>query len=143
MFVLMLEAGEEVVSGLEQFAKKNKVAGGQVTATGSLSQVALGYFDRRSKKYKKNVELREAVQVLALSGDIAYDKGRPRLVCHAVVAKGDGGVFGGHLLEARVHGALEVVVMEASQFYQRQYDQETGLALLRPEPQVVRRRKIG
>jgi len=143
MFVLMFEDGDEVVTGLENFAKKHKLSGGQISGVGSLADVSIGHFDWKSKKYKKTVEIRQQVQVLALAGDIAHDKGRPRVVCHIVVAKPDGSVYGGHLVHAHVRPLLEVVVMEASQFYQRKYDHDSGLALLRPEPQVIGRRKIG
>ena len=143
MFVLMFEEGDELVTGLESFAKKHKVSGGQITAVGSLADVSLGLFDVKNKKYKKTVEIRQPVQVLSLAGDIAQDKGRPRIVCHAVVAKPDGSVYGGHLLHAHVRPLLEVVIIEASQFYQRRYDHDSGLALLRPEPQIIARRKIG
>ena len=141
MFVLMFERGDEIVGGLEGFAKKNRVAGGQVSGTGSLSSVTLGSFDCKQKRYIKSVEVRGALQVLSLTGDIAHDKGRPRLVCHVVVAKEDGSVLGGHVMQAHVQQLLEVVMVEASQFYQRHYDRESGLALLRPEPEVIGRTK--
>ena len=65
MFVLMFETGDEVVSGLEHFAKKNKIPGGQISAVGSFSDVTLGYFDWKRKRYKKTFEIRQQVQVLA------------------------------------------------------------------------------
>lgn len=141
MFVLMFERGDEIVSTLENFAKKNKVAGGQVSAAGSLADVTLGYFDSKTKRYKKSVEIRQQVRVLSFIGDIAYDKGRPRLLCHVTVAKQDGTVLGGYLMHARVQPLLEVIVVEASQFYQRSYDHESGLALLRPDHPSTNRRK--
>jgi uncharacterized protein len=143
MFVLMLEAGDEVVGVLENFARKHKISGGQITGIGSLADVAIGHFDWKNKRYKKTLEIRQHVQVLSLTGDIAQDKGRPRVVCYVVVAKQDGNVYGGHLMQAHVRPLLEVVIMEASQLYQRRYDHDSGLALLRPEPQVIARRKIG
>ena len=143
MFVLMFERGDEIVSTLENFVKKNKVAGGQVSAVGTLADVTLGYFDPKAKRYKKSVEIRQQVRVLSFIGDIAYDKGRPRLLSHVTVAKQDGTVLGGYLMHARVQPLLEVIVVEASQFYQRSYDHESGLALLRPDQPSMNRRKAG
>jgi uncharacterized protein len=133
-FVLMLEPGDEFVSALEHFAKKNRIAGAQVSAMGAFSDITLGTFDWKTKHYKKSVEIRQQVQLVSLVGDIVQEKGQPAVHCYAVVAKQDGAVFGGHLMQAHVRPALEVILMEASQFYQRRYDAETGLALLRPEP---------
>ena len=141
MFVLMFENGDEIVGGLEIFAKRNKIAGGQISAVGGLSNLIFGYFDRKSKKYKKSVEVRQPVRVLSFLGEIAYDKGRPRVLCHATVAKSDGSVLGGHLMHAKVQPLLEVIVMEASQFYQRTYDHDSGLALLRPDPHALGNRR--
>lgn len=134
MFVLLLETGDELVGSLEQFARKNKIVGAQITALGSLSDVSLASFDWKTRKYKRAVEIRQQVQVMSFVGDIAHEKGEPKAHCYVVVAKQDGAVYGGHLLQAHVRPALEVIVMEASQYFQRRYDPETGLALLRPDP---------
>lgn len=141
MFVLVFEKGDEVISGLEGFAKRHKIAGGQISAVGGLSDVMLGYFNRKAKKYKKSAQVRQPVRVLSFLGEIAYDKGRPRLLCHVTLAKTDGSVLGGHLMHAKVQPLLEVIVMEASQFYQRTYDHDSGLALLRPDPHALGSRR--
>ena len=132
-FVLMLEKGDEVVRELQHFAKKNRIIGGQLSAMGAFSDVTLACFDWKTKRYKRAVEIRQQVQLLSLVGDIAQEKGQPAVHCFVVVAKPDGAVFGGHLVQAHVRPALEVILMEASQFFQRLYDPETGLALLRPD----------
>jgi uncharacterized protein len=133
-FVLMFEAGDEVVHELEHFARKNRIAGGQLSAMGAFSNVTLACFDWKTKRYKRAVEIRQQVQLLSLVGDIAHEKGHPAVHCFVVVAKQDGAVFGGRLVQAHVRPALEVILMEASQLFQRRYDPETGLALLRPDP---------
>lgn len=138
MFVLMFEKGEEVVTGLENFAKKNKVVGGQITAIGGLSDVVMTWFDWKRKKYKKAAEIRQQVQVLSLTGDIAYEKGHPRVHCQIVVGKPDGSTYGGHLVAAHVRPLLEVILFETSQYFLRRFDPESGLALIRPEPQSVK-----
>lgn len=142
IFVLLFETGDELVSGLEHFARKQKIQGAQISAIGSFSDVTLGHFDWKNKRYKKAFTLRQPLQVLSLEGDIVNDKGRVRIVCHVSVAKQDGTVLGGHLLHAHVQRLLEVTLVEASPFYVRKYDHNSGLALLRPEPQVITRRKI-
>jgi len=132
-FVLMFEKGDEVVRELEHFAKKNRIAGAQLSAMGAFSDITLACFDWKTNRYKRAVEIRQQVQLVSLVGDIVQAKGQPAVHCFVVVAKQDGAVFGGHLVQAHVRPALEVILIEASQLFQRRYEAEIGLALLRPD----------
>jgi predicted DNA-binding protein with PD1-like motif len=42
----------------------------------------------------------------------------------------NGTTLGGHILEAHIWPTLELVVVESPKHLQRQYDEETGLALI-------------
>jgi predicted DNA-binding protein with PD1-like motif len=68
--------------------------------------------------------------VLSLIGDIALNKGKPKVHAHVVVGKADGTAHGGHLMEARVRPTLEVIVVESPKHLIRRTDDETGLALI-------------
>jgi predicted DNA-binding protein with PD1-like motif len=46
LFVLVLEPGEEVVSTLLDFARREKLSGARFSAVGALSDAVLGYFQR-------------------------------------------------------------------------------------------------
>ncbi len=130
-YVLIFDTGEEVVSGLLEFARKNRLAGSHFTAIGALHDVTVGYFNWNKKDYKK-IPIGEQVEVLSLIGDIALDeKGEPKLHAHIVVGKSDGSAHGGHLMEARVRPTLEVILVESPEHLQRRHDSETGLALIR------------
>jgi predicted DNA-binding protein with PD1-like motif len=48
------------------------------------------------------------------------------------VAKRDGATVGGHLLEAHVRPTLELVLTESPVHLARKYDEESGLALIKP-----------
>src|SRR2546430_9197486 len=47
------------------------------------SDVTLGYLDRAKRDYKK-IPLHEQVEVLSLLGDVALDKGEPKVHAHVV-----------------------------------------------------------
>jgi hypothetical protein len=128
-FVLVFDKGEEVVAGLNEFAARHDVTAAHLTAVGAFRAVILGYFDRDRREYKR-IPLREQVEVLSLIGNIALDRGRPKLHAHVVVGKSDGTAHGGHLLEAEVWPTLEVMAVESPHYLRRMLDQETGLALL-------------
>ena len=130
-WALVFDKGDEPVSGLTVFAKAQGLGGAHFTAIGAFSEVTLGYFDRKARDYKK-IPLREQVEVLSLIGDVALDRGEPKVHAHVVVGRADGEARGGHLLEARVWPTLEVVLTESPRHLRKRHDPETGLALIDP-----------
>jgi predicted DNA-binding protein with PD1-like motif len=113
-FALIFDTGDEVVAGLLDFARSQHLDGSHFTALGAFSDVVVGYFDWKRKEYKR-IPLCEQVEVLALVGNIALNKGEPKVHAHVVVGKADGTAHGGHLLEAHVRPTLEVVLVESPQ----------------------------
>ncbi|PYO19228.1 MAG: DUF296 domain-containing protein [Candidatus Rokuibacteriota bacterium] len=130
-WALIFDKGDEPVSGLTAFAKSQGLGGAHFTAIGAFSEVTLGYFDRKARDYKK-IPLREQVEVLSLIGDVALDRGEPKVHAHVVVGRADGEARGGHLLEARVWPTLEVVLTESPRHLRKRHDPETGLPLIDP-----------
>jgi len=130
-WALIFDKGDEPVSGLTAFAKSQGLGGAHFTAIGAFSEVTLGYFDRKARDYKK-IPLGEQVEVLSLIGDVALDRGEPKVHAHVVVGRADGEARGGHLLEARVWPTLEVVLTESPRHLRKRHDPETGLALIDP-----------
>jgi predicted DNA-binding protein with PD1-like motif len=128
-FAVVFETGDEVASGLLAFAKEKSLAGSHFTAIGALSDVTLGFFDWDKKDYLK-LQINEQVEVLSLIGDIALNKGEPKVHGHIVVSKSDGTAHGGHLIEAHVRPTLEVILVESPQHLVRRFDEETRLALI-------------
>ena len=130
-FALVFDKDEEVKKSLLEFAGENRLSAAQISAIGAFSEVTLGYFERPNKTYKQ-IPIREQVEVLSLSGNIALKEGRPGLHAHVVVGKSDGSAHGGHLLGGRVWPTLEMIVSETPAHLRRVQDDETGLALLNP-----------
>lgn len=128
-FAVVFDRGDEAVSGLLAFAEEKHLGGSHFTAIGAFSDVTLGFFDWDKKDYQ-NLQIREQVEVLSLIGDIALDKGEPKVHAHVVVGKSDGTAHGGHLLDAHVRPTLEVIVVESPEHLVRKTDVETGLALI-------------
>lgn len=127
--VLIFDTGEEVVSALTDFAKKNNISGAHFTAIGAFSDAGIGYFDWRKKDYVNN-PVDEQVEVVSLIGDIALDQGKPKVHAHVVVGKSNGATMGGHLLKAHVRPTLELVLHDAHERLQRKFDPQSGLALI-------------
>jgi uncharacterized protein len=126
---IIFDKGDEFISRLTEFAKRQKLAGSHFTAIGAFSGVTLGYFDRNKMEYQQ-IPLNEQVEVLSLTGNIALDNDEPKVHAHVVVGRFDATTRGGHIMEAYVWPTLEVIVVEEPKHLQRKTDEETGLALV-------------
>ena len=129
-YALVFDTGDEPVTLLTRFAEENRIHAARFTAIGAFQEATVGYFDWQKKDYEK-IPVREQVEVLALVGDIALDKGKPKLHAHVVLGKRDGSAHGGHLLNARVRPTLEVILTESPAHLVREHDPQSGLALIR------------
>lgn len=131
-YVLAFESGDEVLAELKRFARQTNLASSSFRAIGALSDVTVGWFNWESKQYQPAAVIHEQIEVLSLIGDIALHNTAPEVHAHIVVEKRDGTAHGGHLLEAHVRPTLEVVLTESPEYLKKEYDAESGLALLRP-----------
>lgn len=129
-FVLIFAAGDEVLTGLKQFASEKKLAGSSFKAIGAFSHVKVGWFNWETKKYEVAAELNEQVELLSLIGDIAVIDEKPQIHAHAVVGRRDGTAHGGHLMEAHVRPTCELVLTENPAHLQKRIDPESGVALI-------------
>lgn len=128
-YAVIFETGDEVAGGLAAFAQKRRLSASHFTAIGAFSAVTLGYFDWEAKEYRR-IPIREQVEVLSLIGDIALDKGQPKVHAHVIVGRSDGTAHGGHLLEAHVRPTLEVILVESAREMRKSYDPLSKLDLI-------------
>lgn len=130
-FAVIFDTGDEVMSGLQAFAKEHRPRSAHFTAIGAFRDAVLAYFDWSSKKYQ-DIPVEEQVEVIMLSGDIAWtEKGEPAVHAHVVVGRKDGSTRGGHLKKAHVRPTLELVLVEYPEYLKKVHDPESGLALIR------------
>jgi predicted DNA-binding protein with PD1-like motif len=129
IYALILDSGDDVTSSLQSLAKDKQLSAAQFTAIGAFSGVTLGFFSFQTKDYKK-IEINEQVEVLVLTGDISLYKNEPKLHAHVVIGKEDGTAHGGHLIKAKTHPTLEIIITESPSYLKREMDEETGLALI-------------
>lgn len=129
-YVLIFDTDDEVVAGLESFAREHAISASHFTAIGAFRRATLGYFDWNHKDYER-IEIDEQVEVLSLIGDVALKGTEPKIHAHVVLGKRDGSAHGGHLLQAIVRPTLEVVLVDSPAHLCRVHDEQSGLALIR------------
>ncbi len=131
-FAIIFSTGDEVMSGMKQFAEREHLSAAQITAIGAFSDAVLGYFDWETKQYQRN-PVNEQVEVASFIGDLASGaKGGPSLHVHVVLGQRDASALAGHLLEAHVRPTLEVILTESPAHLRKRHDPESGLALIDP-----------
>ena len=128
-FVLVCDRGDDPTEALGAAAKRFALSAASLSGIGAFSAVTLGFFDRGRRDYARRV-IREQVEVVSLVGNVALDRGEPRVHAHVVVARSDGSALGGHLLAGSVDPTLEVMIVEVPATLRRKIDPATGLALL-------------
>jgi predicted DNA-binding protein with PD1-like motif len=111
-FQVLFSKGDEVASGLLDFAEKNHVKYAHFTAVGAFDHAVLGWFDPVKRAQKRN-PLDEEVEVTSFVGNITPDaKGNPVVHAHCVVALSDGRAMAGHFIEGHVSLVMQVYVEE-------------------------------
>jgi predicted DNA-binding protein with PD1-like motif len=117
-YAVIFSTGDEVVSGLTEFAQKYDVKSAHYTAIGDAKSAKVGWYDYGRKQFKV-IPIGEA-EVTSMVGDIAVFNGKPVAHTHLNLATEDGISHGGHLLELLVGPTLEVfVTVEPTPLYKR------------------------
>ncbi len=130
-YVVAFQKGDEVATGLDNFAAAHNIRGGRLSAIGAVSDAVPGYFDRSRMEYKV-IRVPQQAEVLAFSGNITTYNGKPLLHAHVVLGFPDGKTVGGHLFAAHVWPTLEMFVVDSHSTIHKELDPETGLALMAP-----------
>lgn len=117
-----------MVSQITQLAVQWRIEAGVVQAIGALSSAEIGFYDQERLEYRR-VQVEVPTELLSFSGNISLRDGHPFLHAHAVLADGQGSLFGGHLFRGTVF-ACELFVQELQgPPLHRVNDRVTGLAL--------------
>jgi predicted DNA-binding protein with PD1-like motif len=125
-YAVIFGKGDEVMSGLTEWAQREKIAAAHLTAIGAFSSAMFGWFDASHRAYR-NIPVDQQAECISLIGDVGLVNGRPALHVHGSVGLPDGTVRGGHLVHATVWPTLEVFVSAAEGELDKEHDAETDL----------------
>jgi len=129
-YAIIFGKGDEVLSGLTEFAERENVTSGHFTAIGALQSARFGWFDAAQKAYR-DIPINQQVELIALIGDVGLVDGRPQIHAHGAVGFPDGNVRGGHLLQAFAWPTLEVFFTAYPAELVKKRDAETNLFLFK------------
>lgn len=117
-YAVIFATGDEVVSGLTEFAQKYSVKSAHYQGIGDALHVEAGWFDYQRKEFL--VIPMDTVEITSFTGDIAWYNKKPVAHTHMTASLKDGFVKGGHLLKLIVGPTLEVIVtVEPTPLYKK------------------------
>lgn len=128
-FLMRMEKGERVVEVFRKFVKDKKIKSGVFLAIGALEFVSLSFYDLKKKEYLK-YEVGYPVEVVSMTGNIAWMKNEVIIHCHGVFSDKTGKTTGGHFNEGVVGPTLEIMIMVEDEKVERVYNRGVGLNLL-------------
>jgi hypothetical protein len=130
-YVIVFLKGDEVLSGLTDFAAKYSVSDAHFTGIGAVSSATTAWLDLGKKMYRPT-ETREQVEVLSLVGDIAAFNNKPVVHMHTVLGHRDGHTTGGHVWELNVNPTLEIFLTADTTPLKKRPDDASGIKLIDP-----------
>src|ERR1700733_10328763 len=131
-YALIFAKGDEVLSGLSDFVKQQKVGSARFTAIGALQSAKTAWFDQSKKSYRVNI-INKQSELVSLIGDIGLFEGTPTVHAHFSVGFETGAVEGGHLIEAVTFPTVELFMTVFPVALDKELDPETDLKLFHPE----------
>lgn len=129
-YVLVFAPGDEIRSGLTEFAQQYNVKSAHYTAVGDVVYAKVGWYDYNRKMFK--VIHIDTAEVVSFIGNITSFNGKPVAHTHMSAATSDGLVHGGHLLESVVGPTLEVFITVEPTAVQKKRNARFEAALIDP-----------
>jgi uncharacterized protein len=130
-YILIFAPGDEVRSGLNEFAQKYHVKSAHYTAIGDVYSGKLGFFDYERKMFR--VIPIDTSEIASFIGNIAIFNKKAIAHTHVSAALKDGAVKGGHLLELYAGPTLEVFVTAEPTALYKKLDKRFDAGIIDPD----------
>lgn len=128
-YILKIPRGKEIQKSIEEFSKKQAKNGGFFVGIGALESAKLAHYNVSNKKYSSK-NFKKPLELTNLTGNVCFSEGKIIVHSHATLADRNLKTISGHLVEAQVSGACEIIFFPFSQKIEKAYDKITGLKLM-------------
>lgn len=129
IWLIVLKQGETIIKSIKEFVEQANIKSGYFNAIGAVKQVELAFYNLRQKTYRIRL-IKEALEIASLMGNVTRKDNSIIVHAHTVVSNDKMLTYGGHLQEATVAAACEIVFKEINVPVTKQYDVGTGLNLM-------------
>ena len=124
-----LDPGDEILTSVKDLARREAIPSGFVSGLGAVEGITLAFYDR-SKRVYEETRLEEELEVVSMTGNIAWIGDEPIVHLHGVVSRRDATTAAGHFMRGIVSATLEVMVIVNPERIYRRAAPEIGLNLL-------------
>lgn len=124
-YVVRLARGELIIETLQGLCEKLGIEGGFFYGLGAVDEVELAHYNVDDKEYSAEV-YGEPFELTNITGSIGMYENEVVVHAHVSLADMNMRAVGGHLVEGRVSGTLELFLKKLDRL-EKQDDKETGL----------------
>ena len=112
-FRLNFTRGDELMSGMTEFAEKYKIKNAHFVGLGAIDKGILGWTDTERGNGQKMIPVNQESEIISFQGSISSNaQGVATVHGHGAVATADGSVIGGHVFELHISIIAEIWVTE-------------------------------
>ncbi|MBI4239367.1 DNA-binding protein [Candidatus Uhrbacteria bacterium] len=129
--VLRFDSGEEVLAGIIKYCKDNTISAGYFSVIGIAKAVLLSYYNVDEKKYEDH-DHQKNMEIVHVSGNIAITEQGITPHAHGSFSDSQLNVWAGHVKRLVVSATAEVILTKLSGTIHREFDEATGLRLMKP-----------
>ena len=128
-FLIRVNRGGKIIACLIDFCQKEKIKAGFFIGIGAVDQATLAHYSIENQKYSQK-KFNQPLELTSLSGTVATLDNQPSVHAHAVLADNSFKTISGHLVEGRISGTGEILIVPLGKEIKKKFDQETGLNIL-------------
>ena len=127
---LVLQRGDELTASLADYARAHHLTSAWLHAgVGGAGSATLAFYDLDKRKYIDQT-FDEPLEILSLTGNLAWVDGQPFWHVHGVFGRRDYSTVGGHVKRLDIALTGELLLMPTGIPLTRNHDEETGLKLI-------------
>lgn len=129
-YIIRIDKGEEVIQCMKKFIEEENVRAGSITGIGAADLIETGLYNTMKRAYDSKI-FEGDFEITNFSGNITTMNGEHYLHMHITFADEDLRAHGGHLNNAIISGACEIVVDVIDATIERKLDEDVKLNILK------------
>lgn len=128
-YVLRFDPGEEIITGVKEFCRREKIKGALLWGIGACDGLTLAWYDLQAKAYREKT-FNERLEIASLLGNIAQKDNEMIVHSHGVFGDAAFQTRSGHVKKLVVSATAEITLRVLEGKLTRKSDPKTGLNLL-------------